>query len=216
MDQGKDGLTITQKLLTSIEIIPFGVGENQAEAWQPKIIERDGIRIALIGASYADYNDNWTQNSNQVARMQHTEKLQRSLQNARSKADFVVVMMHAGAEYTREPTQLQKDFAHSAIDAGADMVFGAHPHWTQGIESYRGKYIFYSLGNFVFDQEFSPETKTGLAVEVWLSKQSGVTKLTQTRLHPILIENYWQPRLLVGGEKIKALQEIQQKTDILE
>lgn len=58
MDQGKDGLTITQKLLTSIEIIPFGVGENQAEAWQPKIIERDGIRIALIGASYADYNDN--------------------------------------------------------------------------------------------------------------------------------------------------------------
>ncbi len=128
--------------------------------------------------------------------MQETQKLTSAVQMAKAQADFVVVMMHAGAEYTREPTKLQRDFSRQAIDAGADIVFGAHSHWTQGIESYQGKYIFYSLGNFVFDQEFSTETKTGLAVQVFLTKQSDHTSINQIELHPILIENYGQPRLM--------------------
>jgi len=103
--------------------------------------------------------------------MQDTQKLSLAVQQARQSADIVVVMMHAGAEYTRTPTRLQTEFARSAIDAGADIVFGAHPHWVQNTEVYQGKHIFYSLGNFVFDQEFSPETKTGLAVEVVVQKQ---------------------------------------------
>jgi poly-gamma-glutamate synthesis protein (capsule biosynthesis protein) len=128
--------------------------------------------------------------------MQDAQKLTLAVQEAKKNADFVVVMMHGGAEYTRELTKLQKDFSHSAIDAGADIVFGAHPHWTQGVESYQGKYIFYSLGNFVFDQDFSEETKTGLAVQVSLQKEAGITTLQDITLHPILIENYGQPRLI--------------------
>lgn len=152
--------------------------------------------------------------SNRIARMQDTKNLEISVKRAREKADYVVVSMHAGEEYTRTPTPLQKDFARAAIDFGADMIIGAHPHWTQGIESYKGKYIFYSLGNFVFDQDFSPETKTGLALRIFLEKNN-TTTLKQVELHPILIENYGQPRLLSGEAKIKALADIGQTSDIL-
>ncbi len=96
------------------------------------------------------------------------------------------------------------------------MIVGAHPHWTQGIESYKGKYIFYSLGNFVFDQEFSSETKTGLAVIVSLQKESNATTVQNISLHPILIENYGQPRLLEGEAKIQALKDIRQEKDFLD
>lgn len=95
------------------------------------------------------------------------------------------------------------------------MIIGAHPHWTQKIELYGGKYIFYSLGNFVFDQEFSPETKTGLAIQVFLEKYENKTKLDRVELHPILIENFGQPQLLSGEAKIKALSDIEQSTDTL-
>lgn len=196
LDQGDAGLATTQQLLSDIGIQYVGSGATLEDAWQPKIIEKNGIKIAFIGASYAAYNDNGTGTNPKIARMQNTKYLIAAVQKAKLEADFVVVTMHAGTEYTREPTKLQTSFSHAAIDAGADIVFGAHPHWTQGIESYQGKYIFYSLGNFVFDQEFSPETKNGLAVKVSLTKQEFTTTINHITFHPILIENYGQPRLM--------------------
>lgn len=160
LDQGEDGLKTTKNLLTQIGIASTGAGETTEEAWMPTIIEKNGIKIAFIGASYTSYNDDGSRRSPLVARMQDTDKLISALQEAKKKADIVVVTMHAGVEYTRNPTPLQETFAHTAIDHGADIVIGAHPHWIQKIENYQGKYIFYSLGNFVFDQEFSQETKS--------------------------------------------------------
>lgn len=197
LDQGNDGITKTEQLLSDIGLISVGTGIDTDAAWEPKIITKNDIKIAFIGASYAACNDNGSCINKHVARMQDTLHLMDAIKDARAKADFVVVMMHGGAEYTREPTKLQKDFSHTALDAGADIVFGAHPHWTQGIEQYNGKYIFYSLGNFVFDQEFSPETKNGLTVQIFLTKQGDSTSIDQILLHPIIIENYGQPRLLL-------------------
>ena len=89
--------------------------------------------------------------------------------------------MHAGIEYTRAPNQAQMTFAHMAIDDGADMVIGAHPHWVQPIEKYKGKYIFYSLGNFVFDQDFSTDTMQGLALKIQISNnQTAAVQNTTT------------------------------------
>lgn len=153
--------------------------------------------------------------SKRIARMQDTKNLEKAIKRAREQADYVVVSMHAGQEYTREPTTLQADFARASIDFGADMVIGAHPHWTQKIESYKGKYIFYSLGNFVFDQDFSPETMTGLTLHIFLEKNA-TTTLTRVELHPITIENLGQPRLLSGEAKMKALADIGQTKDILQ
>ena len=85
---------------------------------------------------------------------------------------FMVISMHWGGEYKTENSQAQKDLAHKIIDAGADLIIGHHPHVVQGVEKYKDKMIFYSLGNFIFDQYFSEETQEGLAVrlEVYGSK----------------------------------------------
>ncbi len=143
--------------------------------------------------------------------MQEDKKLVTAIQKAKEKADIIVITMHAGQEYTRTPTELQKNFAHTAIDAGADIVIGAHPHWVQTVEKYRDKYIFYSLGNFIFDQEFSPETKSGLALQIFVRKTASETSLTHILLKPIIIENYGQPRLANDQEAQKILDTIQQK-----
>lgn len=88
----------------------------------------------------------------------------------------IAVMPHWGVEYEQEPTQEQIALAHAFIDAGADLVVGAHPHVAQSRETYRGKAIFYSLGNFIFDQDFSPETRQGLLL--WAEFGAGESRYT--------------------------------------
>ena len=215
MDQGEAGLTTTQTLLHTIGMAQTGTSETQENPWQPRIIEKNGFKIAFIGATYAAYNDNGTGVNSRVARVQDLEKLRTSVTQAKKIADFVVVTMHAGIEYTRKPITLQTDFAHTAIDAGADIVIGAHPHWVQSIETYRGKYIFYSLGNFVFDQEFSQETDSGLALDIFLVKRDTRTFLQKIDLVPIMIENYGQPRTATPVENAAILQTIGQSSSLL-
>ncbi len=69
-------------------------------------------------------------------------------------------------EYTHYQNNLQQEIAHSFIDQGADMIIGHHPHVVQGMEIYQNKPIFYSLGNFIFDQYFSPDTQEGLGIGI--------------------------------------------------
>ncbi len=86
------------------------------------------------------------------------------IQAIKNKVHYVIVMPHWGTEYKFEPNLTQKNLAHQWIDAGADMVVGAHPHVIQSTEIYKDKYIFYSLGNYIFDQYFSYETTHGMTV----------------------------------------------------
>jgi len=85
---------------------------------------------------------------------------------------FLIISMHWGGEYETRASQAQKTLAHKIIDAGADLIIGHHPHVVQDVEQYKNKMIFYSLGNFIFDQYFSEETQQGLALrlEVYDSK----------------------------------------------
>ncbi len=79
------------------------------------------------------------------------EAMREDVRALRTKADLVILSCHWGVSSKEEPVAYQKEIAHAAIDAGADMVFGHHPHVVQAGEIYRGKPVFYSLGNFVFD-----------------------------------------------------------------
>jgi|GEM_PF-392092 len=103
---------------------------------------------------------------------------------------FLIVSMHWGAEYQTKSSQVQKDLAHKIIDSGADLIVGGHPHVVEEAENYKGKMIFYSLGNFVFDQYFSQDVQEGLAVrlEIYGSK-------ILYRVLPIEI-NLSQPQLM--------------------
>ncbi|HXK39418.1 MAG TPA: CapA family protein, partial [Candidatus Paceibacterota bacterium] len=81
---------------------------------------------------------------------------------------FVAVFTHWGNEYEATHSSAQETFAHLLIDSGADLVVGAHPHVVQDVEIYKGKHIYYSLGNFVFDQYWNDAVQTGLMVLVTL------------------------------------------------
>src|SRR3989344_4045374 len=231
LDQGATGLEYTIKYLDENSIKHIG-----ASFCHP---DRPSASEGAEG-SINDY----------VARIEDLDRLKSSILNLKSTCDFIVASMHAGVEYTTKPNQTQIDFAHKAIDFGADMVIGAHPHWVQTIEKYcpttssppfqggvsaesgRGgygcKYIFYSLGNFIFDQMWSQETREGLTLKIQISKSNPPAggqnelqgskvpaSLDSVELIPIIIDNYSTPRLSDEKETKKILERIGEKQTIL-
>lgn len=219
LDQGVEGLKYTLQYLDENSIKHIGAGMTMDEAWKPAVMDINGIKICFFGASYASINDNDKTRNDYVARIEDIEKLKAISKNSKAECDFIAVSMHAGTEYTRKPNQSQIDFAHAAVDAGADIVIGHHPHWVQKIEKYNGKYIFYSLGNFIFDQMWSQETREGLALKIKISKIENQNELQGSRvpaslesieLIPIIIDNYSTPRLSDELETEKILNKIEQ------
>lgn len=197
LDQSLDGIIQTRTWLLENNILPVGTGENLEEAWLPATVTRKGITIGFSAASYASVNDGGKTINDHVARIEDVSNLKSSILNLKFHSDFTVVSMHAGSEYTRKPNPDQVQFAHAAIDNGADMVIGHHPHWVQDKEVYCSstkksrtiafksplaltdeeknmgcKPIYYSLGNFIFDQGWSPETTQGLALKITLRKSA--------------------------------------------
>ncbi len=208
LDQGLVGLINTINHLSNQGLQTFGAGQNLDQAWQPAIIEVRGVKIGFLGASYASVNDNGKSINSYVARIEDEDKLKTALSNLKSQVDFVVVNMHAGTEYTSKPNSSQIKFAHTAIDYGADLVIGHHPHWIQTVEQYQGKYIFYSLGNFIFDQMWSQQTREGLMLKIKVEKKDQMVKIKQIELLPVIIENYSTPRLADQKENEAILKKI--------
>jgi len=195
LDQGVAGLRNTRQALAEMGLEHLGAGDDLTEAWRPKTIDVRGVKIGFTGASYSSINDNGALRNEYVARIEDTESLRQAIIELKSMgAHFIVATMHAGTEYVRNPNASQIAFARSAIDLGADVVIGAHPHWIQTIERYKGKLIFYSLGNFVFDQEWSQDTKEGLAIKITLLARETEAAIDQVELIPVIIENYSTPR----------------------
>ena len=116
-----------------------------------------------------------------------------------SSSDLVVVNIHWGVEYKHYANQIQQNIAHSLIDAGADVIIGHHPHVVEGIEVYKNKPIFYSLGNFIFDQYFSQDTQTELAVGLNFDQEK-----LNLHLFPLKSKNS-QVSLIEGNRKKKEL-----------
>jgi poly-gamma-glutamate capsule biosynthesis protein CapA/YwtB (metallophosphatase superfamily) len=216
-DQGLDGLLYTIAYLDSNHIQHFGTGPTLEDAWQPAVVETQGVKICFLGASYSSVNDLGQIKNNYVARIEDIDHLKSSLIKAKSECNFTVVSMHAGQQYTLNPISNQIAFAHSAIDNGADMVIGAHPHWIQTIEKYQGKYIFYSLGNYIFNMNISPETKEGLVLKIKLTTEDSnkPAKLQSIELIPIIIENNYAPRVANEEEAKSILEKIGQTEKVI-
>lgn len=121
------------------------------------------------------------------------------LTEAKRRADTVIVMMHWGAEYRDRPQTKEIENAHWLIDHGADVVIGGHPHWEQGFSVYKGKPIAWSLGNFIFDQDWSQKTREGLVLT--LSFDSAQTAI---EIRPVFIDKS-RPGFVEGAEKQRRL-----------
>ena len=138
-------------------------------------------------------------------------KIRTEIAEARKKSDVVVVTFHWGIEYQSQPNERQKFLGHLAIDSGADLVIGNHPHWVQPIEIYKDKLITYAHGNFVFDQEWSLKTKQGVIGKYTFYDN----QLIDVEYLPILIENYGQPHFLTGDEKKIILENMKYQSEKL-
>jgi poly-gamma-glutamate synthesis protein (capsule biosynthesis protein) len=164
-DCGPHGVEFTVGWLRSHAIVPLGSSESESVTHQGVILARQGVRFGFLGYTFDQQNGNWHDLDPRIA-MADTSVMQRDVAALRKRADLVIVSMHHGVEYMKKPTQAQIAFAHAAIDAGATLVIGHHPHVIEPMEAYHGGLIFYSLGNLVFDQYRRLETQHGEMAEI--------------------------------------------------
>ena len=146
---GEDGIQKTIDNLNRTDIKSFG---NPKEKDNYLIQEINGVKYATIGYNKFKSGD--------------LEKALEQITHLKKTADLIIVYAHWGDEYEDRPNENQIQIARQFIDEGADTIIGSHPHVIQSIEKYEGKYIFYSLGNFIFDQFFSLRTQHGLSVGI--------------------------------------------------
>ncbi|MGQ3478910.1 CapA family protein [Paenibacillus sp. TY11] len=160
LDQGTGGLLDTLKYLNEKAIAHVGAGRNAKEAYAPHYFERKGIKIALLGATRVMPEANWNAGAKQpgVAGAYDSTAIVKSIREARMQADLVIVIAHWGKERATALEPHQTELSHAFIDAGADLVIGGHPHVLQGMEQYKGKWIAYSTGNFIFSKSTVPAT----------------------------------------------------------
>jgi gamma-polyglutamate biosynthesis protein CapA len=164
-DCGPHGIEFTVEWLRSHGISPLGSSESEVTTHEGVILTRKGVRFGFLGYTFDQQNGNWHDIDPRVA-MTDIRRMCHDVTDLRKRADVVIVSMHNGIEYRAKATAAQVAFAHGAIDAGAALVIGHHPHVVQSAETYRGGLIFYSLGNFVFDQYQRPETQHGEVAEI--------------------------------------------------
>jgi poly-gamma-glutamate capsule biosynthesis protein CapA/YwtB (metallophosphatase superfamily) len=175
-DFGKAAFARECDLLDQAGIKYFGGGRNKAEAHRPWIIERNGVRIAMLGYCEVFLRSfEALDNVPGVAWSAYDDEVLADIKAAREKyrAHAVIPFMHWGYE-NDVATDREKTFARQMIDAGADVVVGAHPHVTQGAEYYRGHLIVYSLGNFLFNGFDEEPTLRGWALRLTVDKKGMV------------------------------------------
>ncbi|WP_027088112.1 CapA family protein [Cohnella panacarvi] len=165
MDYGWEGLSDTMDALDEAGIRHAGSGNDDIEAFTPAYVEAGGKNVAFVGLTQVVPKVEWKADRKHpgLAEAYSFERAVAAVKEARGNADVVVVMVHWGKEREDMPVKQQQSLARALIDAGADLVVGSHPHVLQGFESYKGKWIAYSLGNFVFPGMSPPTTaETGI------------------------------------------------------
>ncbi|MFA5134970.1 MAG: CapA family protein [Patescibacteria group bacterium] len=193
-NQGRPGIARTLEVLDAAGIAHAGAGLNAGEAALPAIVEASGYTVGYLAytdGSFTSAGDRASEERAGVAFFDE-DSLARDVAGLSAAVDIVVVSLHAGVEYEDTPREYQQDLARTAIDSGARVVIGHHPHVVQPIEEYGNGLILYSLGNFVFDQMWSDETTEGAVASVTLS-EGGVLEYSIT---PVRIRDYAQPQVL--------------------
>ncbi|MCC6558322.1 MAG: CapA family protein [Polyangiaceae bacterium] len=148
------------------------------------------------------------------------EGMERDVRRHKRPDNLVIVSFHWGGEGSYEPNDAQRRLGRAAIDAGADLVLGHHPHVIQGIEVRRGKQIVYSLGNFVFGGHSNPEDKDSFIFQATFARRGGRvvpagSELIPVRISSVTERNDFQPVLLDGAERERVLARLRALSDAL-
>ncbi len=204
MNFGRAGLSDTLALLEAGGIVPFGAGMDLEQALRPALLEVRGVTFAFLGYDGVSHELYGAGPGRPGTAPAFPDLVAAGIAAAREQADVVIPYFHWGWEYTRFPSPWQERMAHLAVEAGADLVLGSHPHWVQGLERYQETPILYSLGNCVFDQMWSVETRQGLIVTLVF----GGDRLVNVRLQAIQVEQGYQPAPLPAAQAQEAYQTV--------
>lgn len=199
MDYNGEGLSNTLAKLKKVGVHTAGAGKNIDEAEKPCVINAGGMKFIVFAASdvVPKYYDA-TPTRAGIASIKDDSDMLANIFTARAaNPDAVIVLcLHWGVEATFAPTARQQRLAHDFIDAGADLILGSHPHRIQGVECYKGRPIFYSLGNFQFDCK-SPGNETFIAKVVY---KDGNPVPAEVSVMPVFIGKGGYPRVLEEGD----------------
>ncbi len=209
MDYYEKGLFDTMELLEQNDIKHAGGGRNIEEAREPAIIERNGLKIGMLaytdmaeltfaGKPYLSFAAN-PEKSGVVPRKYET--IREDILKYRDQVDLLAISLHWGVEDSFKVPVEQVEFAHLLIDDGADMILGHHPHRVQGIEIYNGKPIFYSLGNFLFDQN-DKENMESFIIDM---KYKG-TEMVECVAVPVRVAGKTTVEVLTGQDAVSILE----------
>lgn len=189
LDQGRAGVTETREQLQRLGYRVTGCPDGQVAACSVATTTVRDMTIGLAGYSM-------------VYGLLDEAAMAEQVRALASSTDVVIANVHWGVEYTNQHNKTQERVAHALVDAGADLVIGHHPHVVQDMERYQGVPIFYSLGNFIFDQYFSAETQEGFGVGVMLVRNGG--NVVIDRIDPLPYRSARSQVELLKGEEREA------------
>ncbi|MCE5214752.1 MAG: CapA family protein [Methanobacterium sp.] len=212
MDYGPTGLYDTISVLKADNISYVGAGENLDQASQPTYISLSNKTIAILSfydnttfTYYAPTEIQSATNTRPGYAPASWEVVKKFIDTAKNSSDFVIVTFHYGNEYQQTHDQYQENLSRKSIDEGADLVIGNHAHITQDIEQYKGKLIFYSLGNCVF-YDLSAGSPNSIIVEIKI--ENGTAKAI---IHPIQVLDC-SPRPMDNQSALSFLESIKAKS----
>ena len=202
-DYGMQSLTDTRNTLDSAGVIHFGYDVT-------KVVEVKGIKVGLVGIyELIDHTGRAQQVKDNIAKVKS------------EGADIVIVIFHWGIERDAAPNSHQTMLGRLAIDEGADLVCGHHPHVLQGIETYKGKNIVYSLGNFCFGGNSNPSDKDTMIFQQTFTvtkegvKDDNVTNVIPCSLSSEKNRNNYQPTPATGSEAERIMKKIKDRSELI-
>ncbi len=202
LDCGRVGAVETLEALEAAGVAPLGAGRNREAAHEPRIFDAGGRRIGLL----AYYWNRRTAATSKLpgSAMDSREELSEDIRKLRARVDRLVTIFHWGVPYVREPSEEDREKARFAVGCGADVVIGHHPHIVQPFEIWRGRPIFYSVGNFAFGSGNSRAESVLLAMRF-------EDRRTTVLVHPLYVKNRdprvnYQPRAWKGAGLRRVLE----------
>ncbi|MEX2117814.1 MAG: CapA family protein [Bacteroidota bacterium] len=194
-DYGMQGLAETVDLLDAAGVRFIGSSKDSVGLFNPALIERNGISIGFV--AYTEFVNQKGAWQGRIS-LFDAGRARKEIAALRDAADIIVASYHGGVEYVDRPPKYTLSQMRQLIDLGADIVIGHHPHVPQGVEQYKGKWIFHSLGNFLFLQTQREWTQKSFAVAMEFVRDSQNVRIDGISLLPLLVSN--QPTFEVTGQ----------------
>ncbi|HKJ02516.1 MAG TPA: CapA family protein [Longimicrobiales bacterium] len=215
LDAEGQGVLDTREALWRAGVGGVGTGRDLADARKPFIVERNGMKVGFLG--YAQFVNAGTsafaQDDRPGVAPMDPYIVEEDIRLLRDQVDYVVVSFHWNIENSQDTHPDARAFAHRIVDAGADVILGHHPHVPRGVEVYKGKVIFYSLGNFIFGHNH----------DYWMNNYLARLTLTPGGIQEVQVlpisgraNHLSQPMLLDGAEADALLKDVQARTRLLD